>query len=55
MRQKVLWPTLNLKEVDPLCAGPRFLTEAEQFTGCRMLKNNFALGGVNASLVIETI
>ncbi len=53
MRRGVLWPTRNLVEIDPRCLGPRLLTEMEKSQGQLILKNNFALGGVNASLVIE--
>jgi 3-oxoacyl-[acyl-carrier-protein] synthase II len=53
MRRGLLVPTLNLEEVDPLCAGvlhPRGVTEQPIHT---VIKNNFALGGVNSSIVLR--
>jgi 3-oxoacyl-[acyl-carrier-protein] synthase II len=52
LRQGVIWPTRNLEEIDPRCAGPDLLRTERPCAGRRLLKNNFALGGVNASLVI---
>ncbi len=47
-----IFPTLNLDEPDPAC---RCVRHVQQKTGQRLdlvLKNNFALGGVNSSLLI---
>ena len=53
MRRGVLIPTLNLEQVDPLCAGvshPDGISERR--IDC-VLKNNFALGGVNSSIILR--
>lgn len=55
MRRGELWPTRNLTELDPRCLGPRIFTGIEKQTTDLALKNNFALGGVNASLVIRAM
>ncbi len=52
MRRGFLAPTLNLDEVDPECAGPRYLREVEERRVTRVLTNNFAFGGVNTSLLL---
>ncbi|MEA1923494.1 MAG: beta-ketoacyl-[acyl-carrier-protein] synthase family protein [Pseudomonadota bacterium] len=53
MRRGELIPTRNLDEIDPHCQGPRIFTAIEKQTTSLALKNNFALGGVNCSLVIR--
>ncbi len=53
MRRGELIPTRNLNEIDPRCQGPRIFTAIEKQTTSLALKNNFALGGVNCSLVIR--
>ena len=55
MRRGELVPTRNLNEIDPRCQGPRILTVSEKQTTNLALKNNFALGGVNCSLVIRAV
>ncbi len=51
-RQEVL-PTLNLEEPDPECERISLLLQREERTLNTILKNNFALGGVNASLLLR--
>ncbi len=51
-RQEAI-PTLNLKEPDPDCSSVRLLTAREKMKLNTVLKNNFALGGVNTSLAIR--
>lgn len=53
MRQGRLVPTLNLEEIDPACDGIRHLLETETCQLDVFVKNNFALGGVNSSLVVR--
>ena len=53
LRQERLIPTLNLDEVDPACAGISHVTGRETTPLDIFLKNNFALGGVNSSLVVR--
>lgn len=53
MRRELLIPTLNLENVDPLCAG---VSHPEGIAARRLdcvLKNNFALGGVNSSIILR--
>lgn len=46
-------PTLNLDHVDPACAMIRHARSQERREIAIAVKNNFALGGVNASLVLR--
>ncbi|MEA3333470.1 MAG: beta-ketoacyl-[acyl-carrier-protein] synthase family protein [Pseudomonadota bacterium] len=55
MRRGELIPTRNLNDIDPRCQGPRIFTAIEKQTTSLALKNNFALGGVNCSLVIRAV
>jgi len=52
-RNKSLIPTLNLTNVDPECAGIQHLRHSNCLDKNYVLKNNFAFGGVNSSLVIR--
>jgi 3-oxoacyl-[acyl-carrier-protein] synthase II len=53
MRKGCLVPTLNLENVDPACGGIRHLTAIEEEPCAVFVKNNFALGGVNSSIVVR--
>ncbi|MEN8140736.1 MAG: beta-ketoacyl-[acyl-carrier-protein] synthase family protein [Thermodesulfobacteriota bacterium] len=53
-RQEIV-PTLNLQEADPACAVVNLVTEIKKQSLKTVLKNNFALGGVNAALAIRRI
>lgn len=48
-----LIPTLNLENVDPLCGNIRHIRQIETTDIKTVLKNNFALGGVNTCIVIR--
>jgi 3-oxoacyl-[acyl-carrier-protein] synthase II len=48
-------PTLNLENIDPDCAGVRHVTSLESKEIKCVLKNGFAFGGVNSSIVIRRI
>jgi len=48
-----LVPTLNLENVDPLCGNIRHVRQIEKADIRTVLKNNFALGGVNTCIVIR--
>jgi len=48
-----LVPTLNLENVDPLCGDIRHVRQIETADLQTVLKNNFALGGVNTCIVIR--
>jgi len=53
MNRSCIPPTLNLDNVDPACADIRHVTEPVfEETACA-LKNNFAFGGVNSSIVLR--
>jgi len=51
--KQALIPTLNLEKVDPACAGIDLPTEQKNIRLQTALKNNFALGGVNSSLILR--
>ena len=53
-RQEVV-PTLNLEDADPECAVVNLVSSLKKHSMKTVLKNNFALGGVNAALVIRSI
>ena len=53
LQRQRLVPTLNLAEVDPACAVIRHVEDDRQRPVRAFLKNNFALGGVNSSLVVR--
>ena len=48
-----LIPTLHLDDVDPRCAKLDYVCETRQCAVEYALKNNFALGGINTSLVLR--
>jgi 3-oxoacyl-[acyl-carrier-protein] synthase II len=45
--------TLNLENIDPACAGVNHLTAASPLKVDTFMKNSFALGGTNASLIVR--
>ena len=47
-------PTLNLDKPDPACAPLRWVREIETWQPQTFVKNSFALGGVNSSLVVRS-
>ena len=53
IRQGVLIPTLNLENVDPLCAGVLHQPEVQWRPVGVVVKNNFALGGVNSTIILR--
>jgi 3-oxoacyl-[acyl-carrier-protein] synthase II len=53
LEKQVLLPTLNLDEPDPLCIGGTLLQQVENRPVAVIVKNNFALGGINCSLVLR--
>ncbi len=46
-------PTLNLDRADPACGPIRHASRNEPVRIKRILKNNFALGGVNSTIVLQ--
>lgn len=48
-----LIPTLNLENIDDACSNIRHICELQTTSINTAIKNNFALGGINSSLVIR--
>lgn len=53
LRQGVLIPTLNLENIDPLCANIEHVQGITSRPLEMVVKNNFALGGVNSSIILR--
>lgn len=53
LRDGHLVPTLHLEQVDPQCAELNYVRQPQQKNIQIALKNNFALGGVNTSLILR--
>lgn len=53
LHKEVVIPTNNLLDIAPDCAGIRHVLTPEQATVRTALKNNFALGGINTSIIIR--
>lgn len=53
MKRQEVVPTKNLNNIDPACGGINLVKDLQTTVIDTMLKNNFALGGVNTSLVIR--
>jgi len=53
MRRQEIVPTLNLENPDPLCGDIKLPLEIAPHKIDTVIKNNFALGGVNTSLVFR--
>ena len=53
LQKQMLLPTRNLENPDPQCAGVSLLQQAESRPVSVIVKNNFALGGINCSLVLR--
>jgi len=55
MHNGVLVGTLNLENPDPECDIVRLIRKCEKFSGNIVLKNSFALGGINSTVLIRRI
>jgi len=53
LRRETLLPTRNLEEIDPSCGSIRHVREVTPLPIRTLMKNNFALGGVNSSIIIR--
>jgi len=53
MEQGILYPTRNLESVDPACDGVWHLIRTERTAVQVILKNCFAFGGINATVVLR--
>ena len=54
MTKKTVIPTLNLENIDDLCKKINLLQIPEERQIDYIMKNNFALGGVNSSLILRS-
>jgi 3-oxoacyl-[acyl-carrier-protein] synthase II len=50
MRNDTIYPTHNLEEIDPACAGINHVRERKIVKFDAFLKNSFAFGGINAAI-----
>jgi 3-oxoacyl-[acyl-carrier-protein] synthase II len=50
MRSGTIYPTINLEEVDPACAGICHVREKTRRKFTAFLKNSFAFGGINSAI-----
>lgn len=55
MRDSVIYPTHNLRNPASDCAGIRHVTAATNQPVATIIKNSFAFGGINASIVCRTV
>jgi 3-oxoacyl-[acyl-carrier-protein] synthase II len=56
MRNGWFAPTVNLDQVDPLCAPLDYITGAGRELQCNyVMSNNFAFGGINTSLIFKRV
>ena len=53
METNRLFPTLNLENIDPECDGIDHICDHRECSISVMVKNAFAFGGINASLICE--
>jgi 3-oxoacyl-[acyl-carrier-protein] synthase II len=53
MKRKVIFPTLNLDQVDERCAMLRHVRQLEESPVAIAAVQNFAFGGVNTSLILK--
>ncbi len=53
MERDVIYPTLNLDEVSPECGGIDHVRNRTEKRIRTLLKNSFAFGGINASLICK--
>lgn len=53
LREGELLPTRNLDEPDPACGGIRLVRAVTKAPVSVVVKNNFALGGINCTLVLR--
>lgn len=53
MQRGEVWPTLHLEQVDPGCGAINLIRDVTPGNLETVVKNNFALGGVNVALVYQ--
>ncbi|AIY41876.1 3-oxoacyl-[ACP] synthase-like protein [Collimonas arenae] len=56
MRSGWFAPTINLKQLDPLCAELDYIVDQGRSLECEyVMSNNFAFGGINTSLIFKRL
>lgn len=56
MRSGWFAPTINLKQLDPLCAELDYIVDQGRELQCEyVMSNNFAFGGINTSLIFKRL
>jgi 3-oxoacyl-[acyl-carrier-protein] synthase II len=56
LQQDLLVPTLHLEEVDPACSHVYYVKDViRNYRSQYIVKNSFAFGGINASLIFKRI
>jgi 3-oxoacyl-[acyl-carrier-protein] synthase II len=55
MNSGVIYPTHNLTEVDPACAGVAHLMQKQNHRFSAFLKNSFAFGGINSAVACAVL
>lgn len=53
MEDNKIYPTINLKNIDPRCEGIDIVTELKDKQIDTVLSNNFAFGGINTSIILR--
>ncbi|MEK6528987.1 MAG: beta-ketoacyl-[acyl-carrier-protein] synthase family protein [Nitrospirota bacterium] len=55
MKNGIIYPTLNLDEISPDCEGVNHVTQPVKKEINTILKNCFAFGGINASMICKRV
>ncbi len=55
MNTGAIYPTHNLQEIDPACAGIGHVQEKRQHKFTTFLKNSFAFGGINSAIACSVL
>ncbi len=55
MKQGIVYPTLNLENIDPECSGIQHVVQPLKKRIDTIIKNSFAFGGINAALVCRKV
>ena len=55
LEKNQIFPTINLKNIDPRCEGINIITELQNKEINTVITNNFAFGGINTSIIIKKL
>jgi 3-oxoacyl-[acyl-carrier-protein] synthase II len=55
MNTGTIYPTHNLQEIDPACAGIAHVREKTPHKFTTFLKNSFAFGGINSAIACSVL